>query len=77
MGYSIDWFLMGWRSRYQVQPVVYILASKRSGTLYIGVTNNLPKRIYEHKNGLVEGFTRKYKVHNLMYMKCMTISERL
>jgi putative endonuclease len=49
------------------QYYVYILASKRNGTLYIGVTNNLLKRVYEHKNNLVEGFTQKYKVHNLVY----------
>lgn len=46
---------------------VYILASKRNGTLYIGVTNNLVRRVYEHKNELVEGFTKKYKVHQLVY----------
>ena len=46
---------------------VYILASKRNGTLYIGVTNNLERRIYEHKNDLVRGFTKKYEVHNLVY----------
>jgi len=46
---------------------VYILASKRNGTLYIGVTSNLIKRIYEHKNNLVEGFTKKYFVHDLVY----------
>jgi putative endonuclease len=49
------------------QYYVYILASKKNGTLYIGVTNNLPKRVYEHKNNLIEGFTRKYNVHNLVY----------
>ncbi len=49
------------------QCYVYILASKRNGTLYIGVTNNLAKRVYEHKSNLVEGFTQKYKVHNLVY----------
>ena len=49
------------------QPCVYILASKRNGTLYIGVTSDLIKRIYEHKNDLVAGFTRKYKVHRLVY----------
>jgi len=46
---------------------VYIMASKKNGTLYIGVTNNLIKRVYEHKNDLVEGFTKKYCVHNLVY----------
>ena len=48
---------------------VYILASKRNGTLYIGVTSNLPKRVWEHKNKLVEGFTKKYSVHNLVYFE--------
>jgi putative endonuclease len=46
---------------------VYILASKRNGTLYIGVTNNLERRMYEHKNSLVGGFTKKYKVCTLVY----------
>ena len=46
---------------------VYILASKRNGTLYIGVTNNLTKRVYEHRNNLAEGFTKKYGVHMLVY----------
>jgi putative endonuclease len=46
---------------------VYILASKRNGTLYIGVTNDLERRLYEHKNNLVEGFTNKYNVHHLVY----------
>jgi putative endonuclease len=46
---------------------VYILASKKNGTLYIGVTSNLIKRVYEHKNNLVEGFTSKYQVHHLVY----------
>ena len=50
---------------------VYILANKRNGTLYTGVTSNLPKRIYAHKNDYVEGFTRKYGVHRLVYYeKC-------
>jgi len=48
---------------------VYILASKRNGTLYIGVTNNLQKRIWQHKNDVVEGFTKRYKVHNLVYFE--------
>lgn len=48
-------------------PCVYILASKPSGTLYTGVTSNLVKRIWEHKNNLVEGFTKKYSVHTLVW----------
>ncbi len=49
------------------QYFVYILASKRNGTLYIGVTNNLLKRVHRHKNDVAEGFTQKYNVHSLVY----------
>jgi putative endonuclease len=49
------------------QPAVYILASKRNGTLYIGVTSDLQKRSWEHKNDLFDGFTKKYGVHQLVY----------
>ena len=49
------------------QYFVYMLASKRNGTLYIGVTNNLLKRVHQHKNDIEEGFTRKYNVHSLVY----------
>ena len=55
------------RNRVSKQPAVYILASKRNGTLYIGVTSNLQKRAWEHKNDLVEGFTKRYGVHRLVY----------
>ena len=48
---------------------VYILANKRNGTLYIGVTNNLIRRIKEHKGGLVEGFTKTYSVNQLVYFE--------
>ncbi len=48
---------------------VYVLASKRNGTLYIGVTDNLIRRVYEHKNNLVEGFTMRYGVHDLVYFE--------
>jgi putative endonuclease len=49
------------------QPAVYILASKRNGTLYIGVTSDLIKRTWEHKNDSIEGFTKRYRVHCLVY----------
>ena len=48
---------------------VYILASKRNGTLYIGVTNDLVRRVYEHKHDLVDGFTKRYGVHRLVYFE--------
>ncbi|TET35860.1 MAG: GIY-YIG nuclease family protein [Planctomycetota bacterium] len=49
------------------QPAVYILASKRNGTLYAGVTSNLPQRMQEHKDGVVKGFAKKYNVHLLVW----------
>ena len=51
------------------QPAVYLLASKRNGTLYIGVTSNLPARIWQHRNDRIDGFTRKYRVHRLVYFE--------
>ena len=53
--------------KYMNTYYVYIMASKKNGTLYIGVTNDLIKRVYAHKNDLVEGFTKKYGVHQLVY----------
>ncbi|MDH3892298.1 MAG: GIY-YIG nuclease family protein [candidate division Zixibacteria bacterium] len=49
------------------QYYVYIVASDRHGTLYTGITGDLVGRIYQHKSGSVEGFTKKYKVHRLVY----------
>ena len=49
------------------QPAIYILASQRNGTLYIGVTSNLIKRVFEHKNDLGDGFTKEYNVHTLVH----------
>jgi len=49
------------------QPAVYIMASKRNGTLYVGVTSNLINRVWQHKNNVVPGFTQKYGVHTLVY----------
>jgi len=47
----------------------YILASKKNGTLYIGVTNDIIKRVSEHRNGEIKGFTQKYFIHNLVYFE--------
>ena len=46
---------------------VYIMASKKNSTLYVGVTSDLARRVFEHKHDLIEGFTKKYKVHMLVY----------
>jgi len=51
------------------QYYVYILASKIRGTLYIGVTNDVQRRVYEHKMGIKKGFTQKYDVNKLMYFE--------
>lgn len=48
---------------------VYILASRYHGTLYVGVTNNIVKRVWEHKHELTEGFTKRYGVHTLVYFE--------
>jgi putative endonuclease len=55
------------REKMDKQYFVYILASKRNGTLYTGVTSDLIKRVYEHKEGFVDGFTKKYAVKNLVF----------
>ena len=49
------------------QPAVYILASRRNGTLYVGVTSDLVKRVWEHRNNVVGGFSKRYNVHILVY----------
>jgi len=59
----------------QKQPCVYILASKRNGTLYIGVTSNLIQRVWQHKNNQVAGFTQKYNVHTLIYYELHEVME--
>lgn len=48
---------------------VYIMASKKYGTLYIGITNDIARRVYEHREGLISGFTKKYKVNKLVYVE--------
>ena len=49
------------------RPCVYLLASRRNGTLYVGVTSDLVKRLWEHKKNLVDGFTKRYGVHTLVW----------
>jgi putative endonuclease len=49
------------------RPCVYLLASKRDGTLYIGVTSDIIKRVWEHKSDLVDGFSKRYSVHLLVW----------
>ncbi len=49
------------------QPCVYILASQKNGTLYTGVTSDVVKRVWQHKNDLVDGFTKEYCVHTLVW----------
>ena len=50
-------------------PCVYLLASRRSGTLYVGVTSGLARRVWEHKNDAADGFTKKYQVHSLVWFE--------
>ena len=52
-----------------MQYYVYILTTENNKVMYVGVTNNLQRRIYEHKNGLIDGFTKKYNVHKLVYFE--------
>ena len=60
------------------QCYIYILASTRNGTLYVGVTSDLLKRVYEHKQNLIDGFTKKYNVHTLVYYEaCSDIQEAI
>lgn len=51
------------------QYYVYILSNKKHGTLYIGLTNNLERRMFEHKHKLIDGFTKKYGIDKLMYFE--------
>jgi putative endonuclease len=50
-------------------PAVYILSSQKNGTLYTGVTSNLIKRVWEHKNGVVDGFTKRYGINRLVWFE--------
>ncbi len=54
------------------QPCVYMVANRRNGTLYVGVTSDLIKRVYQHRGDVVPGFTRRYKVHDLVWYELHT-----
>ena len=56
-------------------PCVYVVASKRNGTLYVGVTSDLVQRIWQHKNDFVEGFTQRYGVHTLVWYEAHELME--
>jgi putative endonuclease len=58
-----------WNLAMDRQPCVYILASGKRGTLYTGVTSNLTKRVWQHKNRIVEGFTDRYNLHALVWFE--------
>ena len=61
-----------------MQPCIYILASKRNGTLYVGVTSDLIVRVWEHKSDFVEGFTKQYQVHDLvLFEMCETMQSAI
>ena len=49
------------------QPCVYILANRRNGTIYTGVTSNLVRRVWQHKNNFIKGFTERYSTHTLVW----------
>lgn len=57
---------MSWKKN----PAVYIMSNKRNGTLYVGVTSDLAKRVWEHKNDATKGFTSKYQCHDVVHYEC-------
>ena len=57
------------RMRQERQPCIYILASRRYGTLYVGVTSDLTARLWQHRNGVLPGFTARYGVHRLVHFE--------
>jgi putative endonuclease len=57
------------------QPCVYMLSSQRNGTLYIGVTSDLIKRVYQHRMGMVDGFTKRYGIHDLVWYEIHEMME--
>ncbi len=66
---SLEFQILHHHPSHMKQYCVYILTNKTNTTLYVGVTGNLQKRIYEHKEGKVKGFTKRYNVHKLVYFE--------
>ena len=58
---------LGGQEKERIMYYVYILTNKSNKVMYIGITNDLQRRLYEHKNELVDGFTKKYHIHKLVY----------
>ena len=56
-------------SKIEYKFYVYIISNKKNGTLYIGMTNNIERRIYEHKNSMIEGFSKDYNLNNLVHVE--------
>lgn len=72
-GDDVCFYIFSYLANYSMkQPAVYILASKRNGTLYTGVTSNLIQRVYEHREGLADGFTKRYQVKMLVWYELHT-----
>ncbi|MCX7338278.1 MAG: GIY-YIG nuclease family protein [Alphaproteobacteria bacterium] len=61
---------------YTKNPAVYIMTNKKNGTLYTGVTSNLIQRIYQHKTGIIDGFTKKYGCHLCVYYEASDTMEQ-
>lgn len=61
--------------KYNFQPAVYIMASRRNGTMYIGVTSDLPRRIWQHREGVTEGFTKRYGCKLLVWYELHSTME--
>ena len=57
------------------QPYVYIVTDRRHGTLYVGVTSNLPRRVFEHRSGLIEGFSKRYGLKTLIWYETLSDME--
>jgi putative endonuclease len=73
VGSLVSFWTLEWRERIrrmqERNPCVYLLASQRNGTLYVGVTSNLLARIWQHRNNMIDGFTQCHRVHGLVWFE--------